>query len=186
MDRFINYIKQYVNLTVDAEQDICRLALKERVDKGHQIVKEGKMCNRLYFLSEGTARTFFYQKGKDITHWIYPNNTILTSWHSYYLRKPSVEYIELTELSTLISLSYEDWQELYEKHTGLDRFGRLILEQELATIDDFYKGYYFLTAKEKYELLISVFPKITQIANLGHIASMLGISQETLSRIRGK
>lgn len=186
METFINFIKQYIDLTLDAEKDICDLVMVEKIEKGAQIVKEGKVCNRLYFLAEGTARTFFYQKGKDITHWIYPGNTVFTSWHSYYLRKPSVEYIELTEESTLVSLHYEQWQSLFDKHPELNRFGRLIMEQELAVIDEFYKGYYFLTAKEKYELLITAFPKITQIANLGHIASMLGISQETLSRIRGK
>lgn len=186
MDTFINYIKQYIELSADAEKDICSLIRIENLEKGHQIVKEGKVCNRLYYLSEGTARTFFYQKGKDITHWVYSNDTVFTSWHSYYLRKPSVEYIELTENAVLVSLSYDDWQDLFDKHPELNRFGRLIMEKELAVIDDFYKGYYFLTAKEKYELLITAFPKITQIANLGHIASMLGISQETLSRIRGK
>lgn len=186
MDTFFTYIKQYIVLTADSEKAISKMLKVEKVQKGCQIVKEGKVCNRLYFLSSGTARTFFYQKGKDITHWIYPSNTMFTSWHSYYLRKKSVEYIELTEDATLISLSYEQWQSLYNSFPELNRFGRLILEQELATIDDFYKGYYFLSAKEKYELLIAAFPKITQIANLGHIASMLGISQETLSRIRGK
>ena len=186
METFLNFIKSHITLSVDAESDISKFARIEKVEKGHQIVKEGKVCNRLFFLSEGTARTFFYQKGKDITHWIYPSNFIITSWHSYYLRKPSVEYIELTEDAILISLHYDEWQELYKKHPELNEFGRLILEQELASIDDFYKGYYFLSAKEKYDLLISVFPNITQIANLGHIASMLGISQETLSRIRGK
>lgn len=186
MERFIDNIKSYVDLTADAEKDICNLVKVEEVAKGHQIVKEGKVCSRLYFLSEGTARAFFYQKGKDITHWVYPNETIFTSWHSYYLRKPSVEYIELTEKSVLMSLSYDDWQDLFDKYPELNRYGRIIMEQELAIIDDFYKGYYFLSAKEKYNLLLSVYPNIIQIANLGHIASMLGISQETLSRIRGK
>jgi signal-transduction protein with cAMP-binding, CBS, and nucleotidyltransferase domain len=186
METFINYIKQYIELTSEVEEVICSLVKIERVEKGHQIVKVGKVCNRMYFISKGTARTFFYQKGKDITHWIYPDNSMITSWHSYYLRKPSVEYVELTEASTLISLHYDEWQDLFEKYPELNKFGRLIVEQELSSIDDFYKGYYFLSAKEKYDLLISVFPTITQIANLGHIASMLGISQETLSRIRGK
>ncbi len=186
MDTFIDFIKKYIDLTADAEKDIRDMLQIESIEKGHQIIREGKVCNRLYFLSKGTARTFFYQKGKDITHWIYPEETVFTSWHSYYLRKPSVEYVELTEDATLISLHYEQWQNLFDKHPELNRFGRLIMEQELAVIDEFYKGYYFLTAKEKYELLITAFPKITQIANLGHIASMLGISQETLSRIRGK
>ncbi|SIQ73869.1 Crp/Fnr family transcriptional regulator [Maribacter ulvicola] len=187
MDEFILYIQKYINLSIEAESEIRALALiNESVSKGQVILKEGETCERLYFLQKGTARTYHYQKGKDITYWIYPENTMITSWHSYILRKPSSEYIETTEESILISMSYDQWQELYLKYPILERFGRLILEEQMALIDDFFKGYYFLSAKEKYTLLTTAFPSITQRANLGHIASMLGISQETLSRIRGK
>ncbi len=186
MDEFIAYLKQYINLSDEAEKDILNLALFESIPKGHLLLKEGKTCERLYFIVKGTIRTYHYQKGKDITYWIYPENSMITSWHSYILRKPASEYIETTEDSTLISLTYNQWQEVYLKYPKLERFGRIILEEQMALIDDFFKGYYFLTAKEKYKLLTTAFPTITQRANLGHIASMLGISQETLSRIRGK
>ena len=186
MNEFIAYIKHYITLSEAAEKDILNLILIEDLNKGHLLLEEGKTCKRLYFIVKGTVRTYHYQNGKDITYWIYPENSILTSWHSYILRKPASEYIETTEASTLVSLSYDQWQELYLKHPKLERFGRLILEEQMSSLDDFFKGYYFLTAKEKYELLMNAFPSITQRANLGHIASMLGISQETLSRIRGK
>ncbi len=186
MKEFIEYIKQYVQLSEAAEKEIQRTALIENVEKGHVILKDGRTCKRVYFLSKGTVRVYFYQKGKDITHWIYPDNMMFTSWGSYLLRKPASEYLETIEASTLISLSYDDWQELYLKYPELERFGRLVVEEQIGLIDDFYKGYYFLTAKEKYDLLIEVYPSIIQRANLGYIASMLGISQETLSRIRGK
>ncbi|MEW7290251.1 Crp/Fnr family transcriptional regulator [Aquimarina sp. 2304DJ70-9] len=186
MNPFITYIKQYINLPSETEEEIVNLILTEKLDKGKVLLEEGKTCNRLYFIVEGTARTYFYQNGKDITYWIYPENMLVTSWHSYMLRKPSSEYLEVTEESILMSITYDQWQELYAKYPRLDRFGRLVIEEQMALLDDFYKGYYFLSAKEKYELLIAAFPTITQRANLGHIASMLGISQETLSRIRGK
>ena len=184
MDEFIAYIKQYISLSGEAEKDILNLSIVEHVTKGHLILNEGKTCDRLYFIAKGTVRTYHYQNGKDITYWIYQDNAMITSWHSYILRKPASEYIETTEDSILVSLSYNEWQELYLNHPKLERFGRLILEEQMALLDDFFKGYYFLTAKEKYELLTTAFPTITQRANLGHIASMLGISQETLSRIR--
>ncbi len=186
MNPLITYIKQYINLTPEAEKEITNFLLTEKLNKGTVLLEEGKICNRIYFIVEGTARTYFYQNGKDVTYWIYPENMLVTSWHSYILKKPSSEYIEITEDSTLISMTYDQWQELYIKHPELERFGRLVIEEQMALLDDFYKGYYFLSAKEKYELLITAFPTITQRANLGHIASMLGISQETLSRIRGK
>ncbi len=181
---FLTYIKQYISLSEVAEREIKKSVFIEELPKGHVLLREGKTCERLYFIAKGTVRTYHYQDGKDITYWIYPENTVLTSWHSYILRKPASEYIETTEDAVLISLSYNQWQELYLKYPKLERFGRLILEEQMALLDDFFKGYYFLSAKEKYELLTTAFPTITQRANLGHIASMLGISQETLSRIR--
>ena len=186
MEAFIEYIKQYVHLSEGAEQAILQLALLEEVPKGHIILKEGKTCKRMYFLTSGTVRVYFYQKGKDVTHWIYPDQMLFTSWASFLLRKPAAEYLETIEDASFVSLSYDDWQELYLNFPELERFGRLVVEEQMALIDDFYKGYYFLTAKEKYNLLIEAFPSIIQRANLGYIASMLGISQETLSRIRGK
>lgn len=186
MKSFIAYIKSYITLSEEAEKEILEQVLVEEIPKGEQFLEEGKTCERLYFIAKGTVRTFHYQDGKDITYWIYPENMMITSWHSYILRKPASEYIETTEDSILLSLTYNQWQELYLKHPKLERFGRLVLEEQMSLLDDFFKGYYFLTAKEKYELLVSAFPTITQRANLGHIASMLGISQATLSRIRGK
>ena len=186
MADLVSLIKQYIQLSPEAEAEINKVSKIEIFSKGHLIVDEGVTCRRLYFLMEGTVRTYFYQKGKDITYWIYPENNLFTSWPSYLLRKSSTEFIESTDTCTVSSISYDEWQNLYSKFPELDRFGRLLMEEQIAQIHDFYMGYYLLSAKEKYDLIVSVFPDITQRTNLGHIASMLGISQETLSRIRGK
>ena len=180
----INFIQQYISLSAEAEQTISSLFRDEIVQKGEVLNTAEKTCKRLYFIKKGAVRTYFYQKGKDVTHWIYPANTMVTSWYSYLAQTPAKDYIETTITSHIVSLTYAQWQELYTSFPELERFGRLLVEEQMAAIDDFYKGYYFLSAKEKYELLINAIPNITQIANLGHIASMLGISQETLSRVR--
>ncbi len=185
MSSFLYYIQQYVSISEEVKKEILDLVLIENVLKGDILLEEGKICKRIYFIEKGTVRTYFYQKGKDITYWIYPDNSIVTSWHSYLRCKPATESIQAIEDTLIYSLTYDQWQELYTKYNVLERFGRLIMEEVVALLDDFYKGYYFMSSKEKYELLISVFPDITQRANLGHIASMIGISQETLSRIRG-
>lgn len=183
---FTDYIKVFINLDDATTKAIQDMSIEETFKKGEQILNIGKVCKRFYFLRVGSVRSYIYQKGKDITHWVYGPNSLFTSWGSYVLQNPSNEYIEAIDDCKVVSISYDNWQLLYEKYPNLERFGRLMIEQELAIIDEFYKGYYFLSAKEKYELLINVYPTITQIANLGHIASMLGISQETLSRIRVK
>lgn len=185
MSQLVSYIKQYINLSEEAEREIKELVFLEKLNKGHELLQEGKTCNRFYFLAEGTIRGYYYFKGKDITHWVYAEGNMVTSWHSFIKQEPAEEYLEVTEASVLESITNEQLNILYKKYPELERFGRLIIEEQIAIIDQFYKGFYFLSAKEKYQALIAVFPSVIQRANLGHIASMLGISQETLSRIRG-
>lgn len=184
MNSFITFINQYVAISSKAEAHILSLLKEETYAKGDVLLKQEKTCKRIYFLANGVMRTYFFQKGKDVTYWIYIEPTIVTSWHSFLLQKPSLEYLEAIEDSEVYSLNYEEWNLLLDSYPELERFSRLLLEETVALIDDFYKGYYFMSAKEKYQLLLTAYPNITQRANLGYIASMLGISQETLSRIR--
>lgn len=186
MEKYINFIKHYITLSAEAEEEIRKNADIQEYQKGDNLLEKGKVCERIYFLSEGTTRVYFYRDGKDITYWVYPSGIIFTSWHSYFLRKPSKENIEVLEKSIVVSLTYNEWQDLYIKFPELEHFVRMIVQEQMGIIDDFYKGFYFLSAKEKYELFIKYYPSTTQHANLGHIASMLGVSLETLSRVRRK
>ncbi len=186
MDTFLNFIRYYVPLSEPAEMALREVAKTELIKKGARVLDKGAICKRQNFVISGTLRTYFYQKDKDITYWIYPENGIFTVWHSYWHQKPSAEFAEATEDCELISIHYDQWQKLFDQFPELERFGRLYAQEQLALVDEYYRGYYFLTAQEKYDLLLSFFPSVVNRANLGHIASMLGISQETLSRIRAK
>lgn len=182
---FVEFIKQYVTISKDIENEIIDQLKFETFKKGDTLVKSQRVCNRLYFLEQGTLRSYFFRGTKDITYWIYSEHQMLTAWNSFIHQTPATESFEVVEDCKLSSLTKEQWYNLLSKYPILDHFYRLLLEEQMAGIDEFYKGYFFMTAKEKYDLLISAFPNVTQIANLKHIASMLGISQETLSRIRG-
>lgn len=182
---FVEYIKTYVDLPKGIEDEIINLLRFDTFKKGDLVLKSNRVCNRLYFLEEGTLRSFFYRGTKEITYWIYSEKQMVTSWNSFMKQVPATDSFEVVEDCKLSSLTNEQWYTLLDKYTVLDNFYRKLLEEQMAAIDEFYKGYFFMTAKEKYDLLISAFPNVTQIASLKHIASMLGISQETLSRIRG-
>lgn len=166
---------------MEALASVCRT---EVLPRNTRLLKDGQVAYRLYFVAEGSARTFYDHDGKEITSWIYAENQLLTAWSSFLSRRPSFENIELTEDATLVSLSYDELQDLYANHPKMQTIGRLLLETQIVYLDRFYKGFMFMTAREKYDLLIGAFPDITLRVNLGYIASLLGISQETLSRIR--
>lgn len=182
----VDYINSKVQLDADLKSSIQGIIKTEALDKAHILLKEGIVAHRLFFIEKGSARTFYYHNGKDVTSWFYREGQLITSWSSFYTRTPSHENIELTENATIISLNYEQLHQFYKQYPKMQEFGRVMVEEQLVFLDYFYKGFMFMTAKEKYDLLLSFFPDVTQRVNLGHVASFLGISQETLSRIRAK
>lgn len=181
---FLDSIRYYISLTDELESDIRDRVSITSFKKNETLFEQGYVARHIYFIMRGTCRTYYFDKGKDITSWIYPEGIIFTSWHSFLAQKPSFEFAEVLEDSLILQLSYMDLQWLYKKYHVMERWGRLIAEEQLGFIDEYSKSYMFLSAKEKYDLLHSFFPDVTQRVNLGHIASLLGISQETLSRIR--
>ncbi len=156
------------------------------VKKGHYLLKEGMTPNHIWFIAEGSVRTMYIYKDKEVTSWIYNNNQLVTAYGSFFKRIPAHESIQCTEDCTLISLTHQNLNSLYANHPKMAIFGRIIMEEIIGALDTFYKGFMFMTAKEKYEMILLYFPDITQRVNLGYIASFLGITQETLSRIRRK
>lgn len=165
---------------------IERSFVREDFPKKKQLLREFQYCRKLYFLEKGTVRTFYHHEGKEITSWFYNEGNFVSSWHSFYSQKPSFEYIETLEDSVLYSIEYSEYQKLLNTSPDFERFGRLMAEEYIIFIDQYSKAYMFLSAKEKYEQLLSYFPDIELRVKLGYIASFLGITQETLSRIRSQ
>ena len=184
VEPFVDFINTRVQISLEIASEIQTLLQIEEFPKGHLLIKEGMIAHRLYFIVNGSARTYYFHDGKDVTSWIYKEDQLITSWSSFFGRQASFESVQILEDSKVCSLTYDHLQDLYFRYPKIQEFGRLIVEEQLVFLDQFYKGFLFSTAKEKYDLLLSVFPDVTSRVNLGHIASLLGITQETLSRIR--
>lgn len=186
MEKLLEHFKTKIRVSEDLKTALEKHFEYEKIEKDQYLLKEKQYCRRLYFLESGTVRTFYYDKGKDITSWFYRENQFFSSWYSFYNQEQSFEYIIAVENSSLYSIEYSNYQKLLQSFPKFERFGRLLAEEQTAFIDFYSKGYLFMSAKEKYDLLHTFFPDITMRVNLGHIASFLGITQETLSRIRRK
>ena len=111
-------------------------------------------------------------------------NQIVIVFLSFFKNKPGYESIEVLEDSTLYRISSKQLQELYHLHLPIANWGRKFAEQELLLTEQRFMDLQFKTATERYEDLIKHSPTILQRVQLGHIASYLGITQVSLSRIR--
>jgi CRP-like cAMP-binding protein len=112
------------------------------------------------------------------------DNDIVISVFSFFTQSPSLENIELLEDTVLYSISYQSLQQLYQQFPQFNLHGRIITEQYYMLSEQRNFALKKQSAKQRYDLLLKQYPQILQKASLGHIASYLGITQETLSRIR--
>lgn len=150
------------------------------------MLSEGNICRHLYFIQHGGVRGFYNLDGKEITHWFGFENDFVTSFHSYITNEPAVENIQLIEGSVLWTISKNTLEGLFDQHRDIERMLRIIQERYYIRLEERFVNAQFKTATERYENLLQQSPHIIERVSLGYIASYLGISQETLSRIRGR
>ncbi len=152
--------------------------------KNHMLNTQGTICSDIYLIEKGIARTFFYKEGKDITVHIATEGELITAIDSVISLKKSRYNVQLLEDSELYAISYAQLQSILSKHPQYEKYMRLILERLYAEGADRIEEFLFYSAKERYNNLMKTKPSILNRVNLGQIASYLGMTQETLSRIR--
>ncbi|KXX69609.1 Crp/Fnr family transcriptional regulator [Flammeovirga sp. SJP92] len=186
MQNLLNTISEKITLSLSIKNVIQDTFQKVFFKKGDVVLEEGNTARYLYFINKGVLHNYYYHDGKQISSWFYTENHFITAWYSFYAQQPSFEAIECLEDCELYRISYTDYQKLILEFPEFNTFARLLSEEMLMIIDQISKNWSFLTAKQKYEVLQSYFPQIELRVKLGLIASFLGISQETLSRLRAQ
>lgn len=158
----------------------------ERIDvlKGTIVVSAEKIERYVYFIEEGIARAFRETDKGQRTIWFGEAGGVILSFLSFFKNQPGYESIEVLEDSVLYRISSSHLQELYNLNLPIANWGRKFAEQELLLTEQRFMDLQFRTATERYEDLIKHSPTILKRVQLGHIASYLGITQVSLSRIR--
>lgn len=186
MQKLLEYISKRAFITPELQSRITTDFQQIETQKGDILLQEGNRARYLYFIEKGILHNYYYHDLRQVSSWFYCENQFITSWFSFYSQKPSFETIECLEDCILYRISYTDYQKLIADFSAFGNFARLLSEEILTLLDEFSKSWSFLSAKEKYQLLHRHFPQIELRVKLGLIASFLGISQETLSRIRAE
>jgi len=152
--------------------------------KGTMIIQADKVEPYFYVLQSGIARAYCDGENQQITFWFGQSGDVLFSFNSYINNRPGYENIELLENSILMRIKLTDLFLLYEQNLEIANWGRKIAEQELIAterrlIDRAFKG-----AAERYREFAEQSAELIKRVALKHIASYLGVTQVTLSRIR--
>lgn len=182
--------KAYVQGMVDMDDiafEHCLPFLNFKVYKRDEYIAEaGKVCSQIAFTGSGLLRIFYLKDGTEICTCFCMEDSVASSFESFTKRIPSKEFIQAIEPTSILSISYENMQKLYEKDSKWQELGQILTEKECIRLAGRLDMMSFETALEKYQHLLLNQPEIVQRVPIRDIASYIGVSRETLSRIRSK
>jgi CRP-like cAMP-binding protein len=154
--------------------------------KGKLLLKAGEICEYIYFIKKGAVRGFITEGKKDITTWITAENEVVSSISALDVRVPAVENMQAIENCELLALTYDDFQNLYIKFPEFNIVARKVLQKYYQDAE----GRAFIArltkAENKYRLFVTRYGHLANRIPLKYIASFLGMTLETLSRVRKK
>jgi CRP-like cAMP-binding protein len=169
--------------------DASKEMLKEHMEfvcyaKGHLLFKAGRIEHNLYFIRKGIARAYANAVAHEITFWFGKEGDTVLSMKSYIDNHSSYENIALLEDCELYQLKTQSLQALFIKDIHIANWGRKLAERELIKTEERLISRQVRSASDRYKELLRDHPNLLQRVPLAYIASYLGITQVSLSRIR--
>ena len=158
----------------------------EQLPKGHRLFLPESQSNKVYFIEKGLARTYYLKDSKDITHYFFKENSFTMPIDSIFYNQPVNFGLELLENSIIRSIPYPELEKYIDLHPAIEKLMRVLLIDILKSFSDMVNAFQFQSAQERYKSMLENHPDILLRAPLGHIASYLGVTPQTLSVIRAQ
>jgi CRP-like cAMP-binding protein len=181
--QFLNSIHPLTSEVEDYIQANCHAI---RVKRGEHLLKAGEICDKYYFVMKGLLRAYIIFGNKEITTWMNTENQLVTSIRSMSNQEPAKESIQAVEDAELVVIPYATLAYLYENSVEINVIGRVILQVYYADAEARAFISRIPNAEMRYQHFIESRPDLVNRAPLKYIASYLGMTEETLSRLRSK
>ena len=184
--QLVAYFRNIQALTNVAEADLKALCSLKNFRKGEEIQAIGATCKTIYFMVSGIGRIYYLKDGIEVTEYFAFPKDLIVRGESLFTQNPSKKAIQALVDSEVVAVPAEPLFRMFNKHHDVERLFRLLIQNAYVDTLRRLENIQFLSAEERYARLINEKPELIQKIPLKHIASYLGITQVSLSRIRGK
>jgi CRP-like cAMP-binding protein len=183
---FTLFVKNIYPVSPEAQAFLNEKSYPGHLNKGELLVTAGSICSHIYLIRKGILRSYVKEGPKEITTWISAEQDLVTAVTCFGLQQPARENIQALEDCELSALSLEDLQYLYDHFPEANIIGRKILEKYYRDAEERAFIARLMEATSKYKHFIVTKSDLLNRIPLKFIASYLGMTLETLSRIRSK
>lgn len=171
------------NSTGEFLENISKIVTLER---GEKLIELGSYPHHVYFLTNGAIRSYYLKDGIEVNTWFAFDNELVGSFDTYLVNQPAPETIEALEPCCLLAMDISLLKQQLPINLEISNLVRVMIEEYAAFLQSRINALQFQTAQQRYDWLLQHEPETLQRVSLTHIASYLGVSRETLSRMRAK
>ncbi|MEM6802891.1 MAG: Crp/Fnr family transcriptional regulator [Bacteroidota bacterium] len=185
MQAFIQLLKSVAPLPDHEIEKFLDLGSAKSLEEGEYFIRAGEIPKKIAWVEKGLFRyVYINEEGKEFTKSLFLEHKILSSYSSMILGIPSYFYIEALEASNILSFDFEQWEELRKGHPAWTKFLLVLVQEGFITKEKRERELLLLDAEQRYRIFLQEFPGLDKRIKQSIIASYLGISPESLSRIR--
>lgn len=159
---------------------------REVFKKGDYLQKAGTISKKLYIIKQGLIRVFYIKNGREICCHFASEGEAITGIDSFFTARPSIYTSEAIEDTICHSLTKEQLEAAYDHIPGMNKIGREFVTAAYIDLVERYNSIVCMTAEERYHDFMAQRADLLHRVPLGYISSYLGMTQETLSRVRSK
>lgn len=185
MEELIEKIKGSINLSIEAENYLISIAKEKSIPKESILIRQGQRVDKVYFVKSGCLRSYCIDKnGKEHTLQFAIKNWWISDYIAIHTNELATLTVECLSDSTIIEFNAKDMESILTRFPEYEPFQRKNLERHIVSLQKRILNQLQLSAAERYDLFLQQYGDIEKHTPNYHIASYLGITQESLSRIR--
>ena len=180
------YINTYFGIHNKNADTVASLFTRSKLKKGEYFVKQGNYCEKMSFIRSGYIRVFANAKDKEITQWISSKGYFVTDVYSFIFRQRARWNMQALTDCNLYTIHKENFERLHNLIPQWNEIEKKLIANCFITLEDRVFNHLSLSAEERYDQLFEQDKTLFNQVPLHYLASMLGMSAETFSRIRSK
>lgn len=186
MEHILNSLRDNFQFSEAALNKLAPLMEQENYSKKELLTIEGKRNSNYYFITKGLARFYILPDGKEITNWFFKEGDIMFSMAGIYYNLPSFGYFQFLEDSEVYKVPSAELDELFKTDIELCNFSRKLYQKNIYHLANKHFTSKETSAVERYNTFCKENPKLLNRIGLGYLATYLGMTQVTLSRVRSQ
>ena len=185
MEDLINKIKTHLHLSSEAEEFIYSISKEKTLPKGEILIHQGQVVKKNFFVTAGCLRSYCIDKnGKEHTLLFAIKDWWISDYIAIHTDELATLTVECLTESKVIEFNAKELDKIHARFPEFESYQRHNLERHVVSLHKRILNQLQLTAPERYDLFLEQYPDIEQHTRNFHIASYLGITQQSLSRIR--